>query len=192
MPHRWCTSAPDSWSVGFSKNASRTRNVCSDILTLRSSLPMVESLHRVFQDCKHFTRSLYPEGFSAPTTAVSKLTNSEPPTVPLHWRPLRRAVPVRRRWSCYGCRPWRSKIRRSISNRYCAWTCDFCANPSQHRKSMINRRDCPRRMWSPFSSDRQRGRIRRRRHTRVLERPLSTSDRYRSRSERSSMPCHNR
>src|ERR1700733_2546519 len=47
MPQRWCTSAPANCSVGFSKKASNTRSVCSDIRTLVSFLPIVESLHRV-------------------------------------------------------------------------------------------------------------------------------------------------
>src|ERR1700722_9446085 len=47
IPQRWCTSAPASCSVGFSRKASSTRSVCSDILTLVSFLPIVESLHRV-------------------------------------------------------------------------------------------------------------------------------------------------
>src|SRR5580692_406128 len=47
IPQRWCTSAPASCAVGFSKKASNTRSVCSDILTLASFLPIVESLHRV-------------------------------------------------------------------------------------------------------------------------------------------------
>src|ERR1700733_9771534 len=47
IPQRWCTSAPANCSVGFSMKASNTRSVCSDILTLASFLPIVESLHRV-------------------------------------------------------------------------------------------------------------------------------------------------
>src|SRR6202035_366615 len=47
MPQRWCTSAPDSCSVGLSRNNSSTRNVCRDIRTLPSFLPIVVSLHRV-------------------------------------------------------------------------------------------------------------------------------------------------
>src|ERR1700683_1882495 len=47
IPQRWCTSAPANRTVGFSKKASSTRSVCSDIRQLVSFLPIVESLHRV-------------------------------------------------------------------------------------------------------------------------------------------------
>jgi len=43
--HRWCTSAPDNWSVGFSRNASNTLRVWRDIRTSRSCLPTVACLH---------------------------------------------------------------------------------------------------------------------------------------------------
>jgi hypothetical protein len=43
---RFCTSAPDSSSVGLSRNASNTRNVWRDIRTSRLGLPIVVSLHR--------------------------------------------------------------------------------------------------------------------------------------------------
>lgn len=46
-PQKRCTSAPESCSVGFSRNASSTRSVCKDMRTLRSSLPIVGRLHRV-------------------------------------------------------------------------------------------------------------------------------------------------
>jgi hypothetical protein len=46
MRQRWCTSAPDNCSVGFSKKDSKTLKVCSDMRTLASFLPIVESLHR--------------------------------------------------------------------------------------------------------------------------------------------------
>src|ERR1700733_10482649 len=52
MPQRRCTSAPDSCSVGVSRNASSTFKVCRDIRTSRSFLPIVESLHRVAQKSK--------------------------------------------------------------------------------------------------------------------------------------------
>jgi hypothetical protein len=52
MPQRWCTSAPDSESAGFSRKDSKTRKVCRDIRTLPSCLPIVASLHRVERDCK--------------------------------------------------------------------------------------------------------------------------------------------
>ena len=52
MPQRWCTSAPDNCTVGFSKKASNTRSVCSDIRTGVSFLPIVASLHRVYDECK--------------------------------------------------------------------------------------------------------------------------------------------
>src|SRR6266403_2482407 len=47
IPQRWCTSAPASCCVGFSKKTSKTRSVCNDIRTLESFLPIVETLHRV-------------------------------------------------------------------------------------------------------------------------------------------------
>ena len=54
MPQRWCTSAPANCAVGFSKKASSTRSVCSDIRTgvSLSFLPIVASLHRSFDQCK--------------------------------------------------------------------------------------------------------------------------------------------
>src|SRR3984957_12799387 len=51
IPQRWCTSAPDRRSVGFSRNASSTRKVCRDIRTSRSCLAIVVTLHRVAQEC---------------------------------------------------------------------------------------------------------------------------------------------
>src|SRR6204780_2344176 len=47
IPQRWCTSAPANCSVGFSRKASNTRSVCSDIRTRVSFLPIVVTLHRV-------------------------------------------------------------------------------------------------------------------------------------------------
>src|SRR5580692_5049123 len=47
IPQRWCTSAPANCCVGFSRKASNTRSVCSDIRTRVSFLPIVVSLHRV-------------------------------------------------------------------------------------------------------------------------------------------------
>src|ERR1700722_7976872 len=52
IPQRWCTSAPANCTAGFSKKASNTRSVCSDIRTLVSFLPIVASLHRVYDECK--------------------------------------------------------------------------------------------------------------------------------------------
>ena len=57
IPQRWCTSAPANCAVVFSKKASNTRSVCSDIRTLMSFLPIVASLHRVYDECK-LARSL--------------------------------------------------------------------------------------------------------------------------------------
>src|SRR5665213_505572 len=51
MP-RFRISAPDSSWVGFSRNASKTRSVCKDIRTLPSGLLILESLYRVWHDCK--------------------------------------------------------------------------------------------------------------------------------------------
>src|ERR1700722_197722 len=56
MPQRWCTSAPAICSVGFSRNTSKTRSVCSDIRTLASFLPIVETLHRVYDKSKSTAR----------------------------------------------------------------------------------------------------------------------------------------
>src|SRR5580698_9015883 len=52
IPQRWCISAPASCPVGFSKKTSNTRSVCSDIRTLLSFLPIVETLHRVWDKSK--------------------------------------------------------------------------------------------------------------------------------------------
>src|ERR1700722_4446847 len=52
IPQRWCTSAPAICSVGFSKKTSKTRSVCSDIRTSASFLPIVVTLHRVYDKSK--------------------------------------------------------------------------------------------------------------------------------------------
>src|ERR1700678_4392781 len=62
IPHRWCTSAPANCTVGFSKKASNTRSVCSDIRTLVSFLPIVESLHRVYDSCNSAAREPHRSG----------------------------------------------------------------------------------------------------------------------------------
>src|ERR1700722_2283113 len=63
IPQRWCTSAPANCTVGFSKKASNTRSVCSDIRIGASFLPIVASLHRVYDECKLTARKLHCSGF---------------------------------------------------------------------------------------------------------------------------------
>lgn len=51
-PLRLWTSAPDSSWLESSRNASKTRSVWKDMRTLRSRLPILESLYRVSYGCK--------------------------------------------------------------------------------------------------------------------------------------------
>src|ERR1700760_3840756 len=55
-PLRFCTSEPDSSSVGFSRKASSVRKVWSDMRTERSCLPMLVTLHRVTLRTQVFCR----------------------------------------------------------------------------------------------------------------------------------------
>src|SRR3984893_19054802 len=71
---RFCTSAPDTSSVGFSRNASSTRSVWRDIRTLRP-LPIVVSLHRVGAASKPRRPHAGPAGPSSPVA----------PTAPARW-----------------------------------------------------------------------------------------------------------